>query len=80
LAKITNYEAPRYAAFFTLPSIHPSLVQIFHVPTGLYVICVSERVQMFVNLFARLLAVEALDFSLDFELFLTMFLYKWGSF
>jgi hypothetical protein len=29
LAKSTNYEAPRYAAFSTLPSLHPSLVQIF---------------------------------------------------
>jgi hypothetical protein len=24
-----NYEAPRYAAFSTLASLHPSLVQIF---------------------------------------------------
>jgi hypothetical protein len=29
LAKSTNYEAPRYAAFSTLPSLYPSLVQIF---------------------------------------------------
>jgi hypothetical protein len=29
LAKSTNYEAPRYAAFSTLPSLHPSLAQIF---------------------------------------------------
>jgi hypothetical protein len=29
LVKNTNYEAPRYAAFFTLPSLHPSLAQIF---------------------------------------------------
>jgi hypothetical protein len=28
LAKSTNYKAPRYAAFSTLPSLHPSLVQI----------------------------------------------------
>jgi hypothetical protein len=27
--KSTNYEAPRYAAFSTLPSLHPSLIQIF---------------------------------------------------
>jgi hypothetical protein len=25
--KSTNYEAPRYAAFSTLPSLYPSLVQ-----------------------------------------------------
>jgi hypothetical protein len=25
----TNYEAPRYEAFSTLPSLHPSLIKIF---------------------------------------------------
>jgi hypothetical protein len=29
LGKNSNYAAPRYAIFSTLPSLHPSLVQIF---------------------------------------------------
>jgi hypothetical protein len=27
--KTTNYEAPRYAALYTLPSLYPTLVKIF---------------------------------------------------
>jgi hypothetical protein len=29
LAKSTNYESPRFSIFSTLPSFHPTLIQIF---------------------------------------------------